>query len=76
MVTRLLIEVASLVSSMGSRHMGFSSHSMWLTAFSCLQHVGLWDLPGPAIEQVSLALQGAFLSTGPPGKPSKGFDKG
>ena len=49
---------------------------MWLTAFSCLQHVGLWDLPGPAIEQVSLALQGAFLSTGPPGKPSKGFDKG
>ena len=26
-------------------------------------------LPGPGIEPVSLALQGGFLTTGPPGKP-------
>ena len=30
------------------------------------QHV---DLPGPGIEPISLALQGGFLTTGPPGKP-------
>ena len=29
---------------------------------------GMWDLPGPGIEQVSLALQGGFLTTGLPGK--------
>ena len=31
---------------------------------------GMWDLPGPGIELVSLPLQGEFLTTGPPGKPS------
>ena len=30
----------------------------------------MWDLPGPGIEPVILALQGGFLTTGPPGKPS------
>ena len=30
---------------------------------------GMWDLPRPGIEPGSLALQGRFLSTGPPGKP-------
>ena len=30
----------------------------------------MWDLTGPGIEPVSLALQGRFLTTGPPGKPS------
>ena len=29
---------------------------------------GLWDLPRPGIEPVSPALQGRFLTTGPPGK--------
>ena len=29
---------------------------------------GMWDLPGPGIEPVSLALVGRFLSTGPSGK--------
>ena len=29
----------------------------------------MWDLPGPGIKLVSLALQGRFLTTGPPGKP-------
>ena len=31
---------------------------------------GMWDLPRPGIELVSLALQGRFLTTGPPGKPA------
>ena len=30
-----------------------------------------WDLPGPGIEQMFLALQGEFLTTGPPGKPRR-----
>ena len=30
---------------------------------------GMWDLPRPGIELVSLALQGGFLTTGPPGNP-------
>ena len=29
---------------------------------------GIWDLTGPGIELVSLALTGGFLTTGPPGK--------
>ena len=28
----------------------------------------MWDLPGPGIELLPLALQGGFLTTGPPGK--------
>ena len=30
----------------------------------------MWDLPGPGLEHVSLALAGRFLTTVPPGKPS------
>ena len=29
----------------------------------------MWDPPGPGIEPMSLALQGRFLTSGPPGKP-------
>ena len=29
----------------------------------------VWDHPRPGIEPMSLALQGGFLTTGPPGKP-------
>ena len=29
----------------------------------------MWDIPGPGIEPVSPALQGRFLTMGPPGKP-------
>ena len=29
----------------------------------------MWDLPGPGVEPVAPALQGRFLTTGPPGKP-------
>ena len=31
----------------------------------------MWDLPGPGIEPVSLALAGGFFTTEPPGKPWK-----
>ena len=34
-----------------------------------LSSCGVWDLPGPGIELVSLALQGGFLTTGPPEEP-------
>ena len=30
---------------------------------------GMWDLPGPGHEPMSLALAGRFLTTAPPGKP-------
>ena len=30
---------------------------------------GMWDLPKPEIEFMSLALAGGFLTTGPPEKP-------
>ena len=30
---------------------------------------GMWHLPGPGVEPVSLALAGEFLTTRPPGKP-------
>ena len=30
---------------------------------------GLWGLPGPGIELISLALQGGFSTTGRSGKP-------
>ena len=34
----------------------------------------MWDLPGPEIKPVSPALQGRFLTTGPPGKlPEESF---
>ena len=30
---------------------------------------GMWDLPGPGLEPLSLALAGRFLTTVPPGNP-------
>ena len=57
---RLLIAVASFVVEYGLQAHGLNcSHSM------C-------DLPGPAIEPVSPALAGRFLTTGPPGNPKLG----
>ena len=38
-----------------------------------LLHHSLWDLPGPGIELVSLALASRFFTTEPPGKPDAGF---
>ena len=34
----------------------------------------MWDLPRPGVEPVSLALQGRFLTTGPPGKALRFLD--
>ena len=31
----------------------------------------MWDLPGPGVEPVSPVLAGGFLTTAPPGKPSR-----
>ena len=33
----------------------------------------MWDLPGPGLEPVSLALAGSFLTTVPPRKPHQAF---
>ena len=62
---RLLILVASLVASTGSRHAGsvVAAHGL-----SCLVH-SMWNLPRPGTESVSPTLAGGFLTTGPPGKP-------
>ena len=72
-----------LLQSMCSRHASFSScgtqaQQMWLTGsrvqaqqlwhMSLVAH-GMWDLPGPGLKPVSLALAGSFLTTAPPGKP-------
>ena len=32
---------------------------------------GMWDLPRPGLEPMSLALAGRFSTTAPPGKPEK-----
>ena len=34
---------------------------------------GMWELPSPGIELSSVTLQGGFLTTGPPEKPSLHF---
>ena len=36
---------------------------------------GMWDLPGPGLEPMSLALAGRFSTTAPPGKPQSFFKK-
>ena len=48
-----LIEVCGLVCSCGA----------W-ASLPC----SMWDFPQPGIEPASLALEGGFLTTGPPGK--------
>ena len=55
---------------------GLSSCGLWALErrlSSCgaqaLLLCGMWDLPGPGLEPVSLALAGGFLTTAPPGTP-------
>ena len=83
-VCGLLIAVASLVaehSLLGTQALvvvvcELSSCSLW-TLWHWLSNCGtwayllcgMWDLPGSGIKPVSLALQGSFLTTAPPGKP-------
>ena len=70
---RLLAAVAALVvepldvqlggcNSQAPEHQ-LSSHGSW-AYLPC----GMWNLPGPGIEPMSLALAGRFLTSGPPGK--------
>ena len=65
-----------LLRSMGSRCAGFTSCGS--RALECrLSGCGawayllrsMWDLPGPGLEPVSLALTERFLTTATPGKP-------
>ena len=71
-----------LMWSTGSRHMGFSSCGWWALErrlSSCGTRAqlirGMWDLPGPGLKPMSPALAGGFLTTTPPGKPSRIFLK-
>ena len=52
----------------GSRHVGFSSCSMWVQQLWPMDLVApcMWNLPGPGIKPVSPYF--GFLTTGPPGK--------
>ena len=49
--------------------MGFSSCGSWAEFFR-----GMWNLPGPGVESVSPALEGGFLSIGPPGNSKDLFN--
>ena len=66
-VHRLLIAVLSLgehrFQGMWALQHGLSSCGSWAS----LSH-GMWNLPGPGTDPVSLALAGGFLTTGPPGE--------
>ena len=64
-VVRLLIAVASLLWSTGSRACGFSRCGLG----TMLPH-GMWDCPRPGVEPVSPALTGRFLIARPSGKSS------
>ena len=61
---------------------GFSHCGSWALAHrlsSCHAQAellrGIWDLPGPGIEPVALALAGGFFTTEPPGNPACVFFK-
>ena len=54
-------------------HAGFSGCDTWAQFLR-----GMWNHPGPAVETISPAVAGGFLTTGPPGKswtcfPSLGY---
>ena len=69
-----------LLRSSGSRCVGFGScgsRALERRLSSCgaraLLLRGMWDLPRPGLEPMSPALAGGFLTTVPPGKPSRVF---
>ena len=65
---RASVVVACGLSSCGSQALErrLSSCGPW-----ALLLCGMWDLPRPGLEPVFPALAGGFLTTVPPGKPSK-----
>ena len=60
----LLIEVASLVYTIGCRHTGSA-----VVALGTLLPRGMWNILGAVIKPMFPALADGFLTTGPPGKP-------
>ena len=56
------------VASLAAEH---RLQSNWLSTCGAQAQLlrGMWDLPGPRIEPVSLELAGGFFTTEPPGKP-------
>ena len=63
--TRASVVVARGLSSCGSQALErrLSSCGAWAYLLR-----GMWDLPGPGLKPVSLALAGGFLTTAPSGK--------
>ena len=61
MTCGVLFAVASLVAE--HRLLSVKASVVAVHGLSCM-----WDLPRPGIEPVSPALEGRFLTTGPPGK--------
>ena len=59
------VVVAHRLSSCGSRALEYRLSSCGTRAL--FLH-SMWDLPGPGLEPMSLALAGGFLTTAPPGK--------
>ena len=77
LVLRLLTAVAALVGAQAVGSWASVAAASGLQALGCglssqLFH-GMWDLPEPGVKLVSLALQGGFLASGPPGKPHNDF---
>ena len=83
-VCRLLVAVAPLVAkrvfqgtqasaiiARGLSIRGSCSPEYSLSSYGTRAYLscGMWDLPRPGTELVSPALQGEFLTTGPPRKP-------
>ena len=65
-----LLQGLLLLQSTGSRHASFRSCSVGSVVVAHgLLLLSMWDLPRPGKELVYFALQGGFLTTGPPGKP-------
>lgn len=59
----LLTEVASLLGGHRLWGLRFSNCGAWAEWLH-----GMWDPPGPGIDPASPALQGGFLTPGPPGR--------
>ena len=79
-VHRLLIVVASLCCgawALGMRASVVVAHGLSSCGIRAQLLLAMWDLPGPGLEPVCLALAGGFLTTEPQGKPlSQNFISG
>ena len=68
-----LVVVCGLLVVVASRVV---EHRLWSTGSVVLANglflQGIWDLPGPGIEPMSLALAGGFLTIAPPEKSPEG----